>query len=160
MRGFMGSSFDVTSSKCTTSPWSSATLLQKIRYVEAELQKSGKFLADIFFTWVSFSLWCDERYFHEFTFHKVYIKPLKLYNMPTGNQVGSLLCKFHLVFHAMKGVLYILIIVSFVREIHSLDPQPHRHSMLVPRVCAPRVTRSSLGKYWSHDWFRDNFSLP
>ena len=27
------------------------------------------------------------------------------------------------------------------REIHPLDPQPNRHSMLVPRVCAPRVTR-------------------
>ena len=37
------------------------------------------------------------------------------------------------------------------REIHPLDPQPHRHSMLVPRVCAPRVTRCSLGKYWSRD---------
>ena len=23
--------------------------------------------------------------------------------------------------------------------------------MLVPRVCAPRVTRCSLGKYWSRD---------
>ena len=23
--------------------------------------------------------------------------------------------------------------------------------MLVPRVCAPRVTRFSLGRYWSHD---------
>ena len=40
-----------------------------------------------------------------------------------------------------------------------LDPQPHRHSMLVPTVCAPRVTRCSLGKYWSRDWFRGNFSL-
>ena len=40
-----------------------------------------------------------------------------------------------------------------------LDPQPHRHSMLVPTVSAPRVTRCSLGKYWSHDWFRGNFSL-
>ena len=45
------------------------------------------------------------------------------------------------------------------REIHPLDPQPHRHSMLVPTVCAPRVTRCSLGKYWSRDWFRGNFSL-
>ena len=45
------------------------------------------------------------------------------------------------------------------REIHPLDTQPHRHSMLVPRVCAPRVTRCSLGKYWSRDWFRGNFSL-
>ena len=40
------------------------------------------------------------------------------------------------------------------REIHPLDPQPHRHSMLVPRVCAPRVTRCSLGKYWSRDFFQ------
>ena len=38
------------------------------------------------------------------------------------------------------------------REIHPLDPQPHRHSMLVPRVCAPRVTWCSLGKYWSRDF--------
>ena len=37
------------------------------------------------------------------------------------------------------------------REIHPLDLQPNRHSMLVPRVCAPRVTRWSLGRYWSHD---------
>ena len=36
---------------------------------------------------------------------------------------------------------------------------PTWHSMLVPRVCAPRVTRCSLGKYWSRDWFRGNFSL-
>ena len=26
--------------------------------------------------------------------------------------------------------------------------------MLVPRVCAPRVTRCSLGKYWSRDFFQ------
>ena len=26
--------------------------------------------------------------------------------------------------------------------------------MLVPRVCAPRVTRCSLGKHWSCDFFR------
>ena len=44
-----------------------------------------------------------------------------------------------------KGVLS-------TREIHPLNPQPHRHSMLVPRVCAPRVTRYSLGKYWSRDF--------
>ena len=31
------------------------------------------------------------------------------------------------------------------REIHPLEPQRHRHSMLAPRVCAPRVTRCSLG---------------
>ena len=37
-------------------------------------------------------------------------------------------------------------------EIHPLDAQPHRHSMLVPRVCAPQVTRCSLGKYWSRDF--------
>ena len=30
-------------------------------------------------------------------------------------------------------------IVGPSREIHTLDPQPNRHSMLVPRVCAPRV---------------------
>ena len=37
-----------------------------------------------------------------------------------------------------------------VREIHPLEPQRHRHSMLVPRVCAPRVTRCSLGHViWS-----------
>ena len=40
------------------------------------------------------------------------------------------------------------------REIHPLDLQRHRHSMLVPRVCAPRVTRCSLGKYWSRDLFQ------
>ena len=40
------------------------------------------------------------------------------------------------------------------REIHPLDPQPHRHSMLVPRVCAPRVTRCRLGKYWWRVFFR------
>ena len=36
------------------------------------------------------------------------------------------------------------------REIHPLEPQRHRHSMLAPRVCAPRVTRWSLGHViWS-----------
>ena len=44
--------------------------------------------------------------------------------------------------------------LSLSREIHPLDPQPHRHSMLVTRVCAPRVTRCSLGKYWSRDFFQ------
>ena len=44
--------------------------------------------------------------------------------------------------------------VHIDREIHHLDPQPHRHSMLVPRVCVPRVTRYSLGKYWSRDFFQ------
>ena len=45
-------------------------------------------------------------------------------------------------------------LLNYYREIHPLDPQPHRHSMLVPRVCAPRVTRCSLGKYWSRDFFQ------
>ena len=37
-----------------------------------------------------------------------------------------------------------------IREIHPLEPQRHRHSMLAPRVCAPRVTRCSLGHViWS-----------
>ena len=40
------------------------------------------------------------------------------------------------------------------REIHNLDPQPHRHCMLAPRSSAPRVTRCSLGKYWSRDFFQ------
>ena len=34
------------------------------------------------------------------------------------------------------------------REIHNLDPQPHRHGMLAPKPSAPRVTRCRLGKYW------------
>ena len=53
----------------------------------------------------------------------------------------------------------VLILCILSREIHPLDPQPHRHSILVPRVCAPRVTRCSLRKYWSRDWFHGNFSL-
>ena len=65
---------------------------------------------------------------------------------PRDFEVSSLRLEFRYLFH-------------FYREIHPLDPQPHRHSMLVPRVCAPRVTRCSLGKYWSRDWFRGNFSL-
>ena len=44
--------------------------------------------------------------------------------------------------------------ICLSRETHPLDPQPNRHSMLVPRVCAPRVTRCSLGKYWSRDFFQ------
>ena len=47
--------------------------------------------------------------------------------------------------------LIICRIICGLREIHPLDPQPNRHSMLVPRVCAPRVTRFSLGRYWSRD---------
>ena len=42
---------------------------------------------------------------------------------------------------AFSGVFYI----GSNREIHPLEPQRHRHSMLAPRVCAPRVTRCSLG---------------
>ena len=41
-------------------------------------------------------------------------------------------------------------ILPAIREIHPLEPQRHRHSMLAPRVCAPRVTRCSLGHViWS-----------
>ena len=42
----------------------------------------------------------------------------------------------------------------FTREIHNLDPQPHRHCMLAPRPSPPQVTRCSLGKYWSRDFFQ------
>ena len=35
--------------------------------------------------------------------------------------------------------------VHLGREIHPLDPQPHRHSMLVPRVCAPRLRSVAWG---------------
>ena len=42
------------------------------------------------------------------------------------------------------------LLISSIREIHPLEPQRHRHSMLAPRVCAPRVTRCSLGHViWS-----------
>ena len=47
--------------------------------------------------------------------------------------------------------------------------RPGHHGTVVARtvgtvaiscnVCAPWVTRCSLGKYWSRDWFRGNFSL-
>ena len=37
------------------------------------------------------------------------------------------------------------------REIHPLDPQPHRYCMLASTASAPRVTRCSLGLYWSRD---------
>ena len=40
------------------------------------------------------------------------------------------------------------------RKIHNLDLQPHRHCMLAPTASAPRVTRCSLGKYWSRDFFQ------
>ena len=53
-----------------------------------------------------------------------------------------------------KGDLRFLWVLLFFREIHPLDPQPHRHSMLVPRWCAPWVTRCCLGKNWSRDFFQ------
>ena len=59
----------------------------------------------------------------------------------------------------LADLLGALRVYVYTREIHPLDPQPHRHSILVPRVCAPLVTQCSLGKYWSRDWFRGNFSL-
>ena len=37
------------------------------------------------------------------------------------------------------------------REIHPLDPQPHRYCMLASTASAPRVTCCSLGLYWSRD---------
>ena len=37
------------------------------------------------------------------------------------------------------------------REIHPLDPQPHRYCMLASTASAPQVTRCSLGVYWSRD---------
>ena len=44
-----------------------------------------------------------------------------------------------------------LILVCCTREIHPLDPQPHRYCMLASTAFAPRVTRCSLGLYWSRD---------
>ena len=41
--------------------------------------------------------------------------------------------------------------LSSTREIHPLNPQPHRYCMLASTASAPRVTRCSLGLYWSHD---------
>ena len=43
--------------------------------------------------------------------------------------------------------------LSHDREIHPLDPQPHRYCMLASTASAPRVTRYSLGLYWSRDLF-------
>ena len=37
------------------------------------------------------------------------------------------------------------------REIHPLDPQTIRYCMLASTASAPRVTRCSLGLYWSRD---------
>ena len=44
---------------------------------------------------------------------------------------------------------YLLLLV--IREIHPLDPQTHRYCMLASTASAPRVTRCSLGLYWSRD---------
>ena len=52
------------------------------------------------------------------------------------------------------GFRRLLSLLTKGREIHPLDPQPHRHSMLVPRWCAPRVTRCCLGKNWSRDFLK------
>ena len=41
--------------------------------------------------------------------------------------------------------------VAHTREIHPLDPQPHRYCMLASTASAPQVTRCSLGLYWSRD---------
>ena len=41
--------------------------------------------------------------------------------------------------------------VSQSREIHPLEPQPNRYCMLASTASAPRVTRCSLGLYWSRD---------
>ena len=43
------------------------------------------------------------------------------------------------------------LLVSLLREIHPLDPQPHRYCMLASTASAPRVTCYSLGLYWSRD---------
>ena len=42
-------------------------------------------------------------------------------------------------------------VIPGIREIHPLDPQPHRYCMLASTASAPRVTRCSLGLYWSRD---------
>ena len=41
--------------------------------------------------------------------------------------------------------------VYLIREIHPLDPQPHRYCMLASTASAPRVTRCSMGLYRSRD---------
>ena len=50
--------------------------------------------------------------------------------------------------------MFFLYNLTPIREIHNLDPQPHRHGMLAPKPSAPRVTRCRLGKYWSRDFFQ------
>ena len=55
-----------------------------------------------------------------------------------------------MIFPRLSCVLHHQPLASQSREIHPLEPQRHRHSMLAPRVCAPRVTRCSLGHViWS-----------
>ena len=41
--------------------------------------------------------------------------------------------------------------LHYTREIHNLDPQPHRYCMLTSTASVPRVTRWSLGLCWSRD---------
>ena len=41
--------------------------------------------------------------------------------------------------------------LNLTREIHPLDPQPHRYCMLASTASAPQVMRCSLGLFWSRD---------
>ena len=50
-----------------------------------------------------------------------------------------------------RNIIWDWIHVSYTREIHPLDMQPQRYCMLASTASAPRVTRCSLGLYWSHD---------
>ena len=52
---------------------------------------------------------------------------------------------------AATAVISLACLVAMSREIHPLDPQPHRYFMLASTASAPRVTRCSLGLYWSRD---------
>ena len=45
----------------------------------------------------------------------------------------------------------VCVVLESSREIHPLDPQPHRYCMLASTASAPRVTHCSLGLYWSRD---------
>ena len=47
--------------------------------------------------------------------------------------------------------MYCLLCLCIIREIHPLDPQSNRYCMLASTASAPRVTRCSLGLYWSSD---------
>ena len=44
--------------------------------------------------------------------------------------------------------------ITYIREIHPLIRNPIGTAMLIPGVCAPRVMRCRLGKYWWRDFFR------